>query len=89
MQIVAKPLLAARLLALHAALERLNPALTPEAIAAKIRNLSRTCDLLLPRLLAGQVNWDIEKLFGGPSWDGISFDKVRKQLKLKLSPSQR
>ena len=40
---------------LRAALERLNPALPPEAITARIQNLRRTRDLLLPRLLSGQV----------------------------------
>jgi len=40
---------------LRAALERLNPTLPPEAITAKIQNLRRTRDLLLPRLLSGQV----------------------------------
>ena len=55
---------------LRAALERLNPALPPEAITAavdeltrdrsamlkhQIQNLRQTRDLLLPRLLSGQV----------------------------------
>ncbi len=55
---------------LRTALERLNPALPPEAITAavdeltrdrsamlkhQIQNLRRTRDLLLPRLLSGQV----------------------------------
>jgi hypothetical protein len=36
------------------ALERLNPALTPEVITAAVDEL--TGDLLLPRLLSGQVS---------------------------------
>jgi type I site-specific restriction-modification system R (restriction) subunit len=39
---------------LRAALERLNPALPPEAITAAVDEL--TGDLLLPRLLSGQVS---------------------------------
>ena len=38
---------------LRAALELLNPALQPEAITAAVDELAR--DLLLPRLLLGQV----------------------------------
>ena len=37
------------------ALERLNPALPPEAITAAVDELSR--DLLLPRLLSGQTSF--------------------------------
>ena len=39
---------------LRAALERLNPALPPEAVSAAVDELTR--DRLLPRLLSGQVN---------------------------------
>jgi hypothetical protein len=38
---------------LRAALEKLNPSLPPEAITAAIDEFTR--DLLLPRLLSGQV----------------------------------
>ena len=38
---------------LRAALERLNPALPPEAVSAAVDELTR--DRLLPRLLSGQV----------------------------------
>ena len=38
---------------LRAALERLNPALPPEAITAGVDELNR--DLLLPRLRSGQI----------------------------------
>jgi hypothetical protein len=37
----------------RAALERLNPALPPEAITAAVDELTR--DLLLPRLRSGQI----------------------------------
>ena len=41
--------------AVVSALERLNPAMPPEAVTANIQNLRRTRELLLPRLLLGQV----------------------------------
>ena len=41
-------------LRLRAVLERLNPALPPEAITSAVDELTR--DLLLPRLLSAQVN---------------------------------
>jgi type I restriction enzyme R subunit len=43
---------------LRGAFERLNPALPPEAITAQ--NFRRTRDLLLPRLLSGQVELKTE-----------------------------
>jgi len=46
---------------LRAALERLNPALPPEAITAAVDELTR--DLLLPRLLSGQVELVEKELF--------------------------
>src|SRR5438046_4184261 len=47
---------------LRAALERLNPALPPEAVTAAIDELTR--DLLLPRLLSGQVELEATKTGG-------------------------
>src|SRR5438552_8245075 len=47
---------------LQAALERLNPALPPEAVTAAIDELTR--DLLLPRLLSGQVELEATKTRG-------------------------
>lgn len=46
---------------LRAALEKLNPALPPEAITTNIQKPPpETCDLLLSRLLSGQVKLKAE-----------------------------
>ena len=44
---------------LRTALERLNPALPPEAITAAVDELTR--DLLLPRLLSGRFRWRVAR----------------------------